>query len=89
MGMNYSFVSQRPKISSVHLRIFAAAVQLMLNTVSLEFLFSTFCLVFSFGFFLFQMLTMTVLKLPSVHLLQTEFPLIFKRHRKYIKKDSY
>lgn len=42
MGLNYAFVIQCPKISNVLLRIIAAAVQPMLNTVSIEFLFSIF-----------------------------------------------
>lgn len=74
MGLNYVFVIQCPKISNVLLRIIAAAVQGMLNTVTIEFLLSIFCLVFSSRFFLFQMLTMTVSELPSVRLLQTEVP---------------
>jgi len=45
--LNYVFVIQCPKFFNVLLRIIAAAVQLILNTVSIEFLFSIFCLVFS------------------------------------------
>lgn len=45
--LNYAFVIQCPKLFNVLLRIIAAAVQLMLNTMSTEFLFSIFSLVFS------------------------------------------
>lgn len=45
--LNYVFVIQCPKLFNVLLRIIAAGVQLMLNTVSIEFLLSIFCLVFS------------------------------------------
>lgn len=42
----YASVIQCPKFFHVLLRIIVAAIQLMLNTVSIEFLFSIFCLVF-------------------------------------------
>lgn len=45
--LNYVFVIQCPKLFNVFLRIVAAAIQLMLNRVSIEFLFSIFCLFFS------------------------------------------